>query len=421
MKKKTLNVYWEKDQVGSLSLDPQKRFQFQYDKNWLQTKDAMPISVALPLRETLYEDDQSCPFFANLLPEARIRTAITRELGISENNEFGLLEAIGGECAGAISLWPSEHPFSKSGSYQAISQLEIEQWLKKRPNSPLIRGMQEKNKIRLSLAGAQSKLPVYFENQELFIPTGNYSSTHILKPPIPEFKGSVENETYCMALADRMKLGAAKSFMIQGEIQLYLTVRYDRTIVDSIVHRLHQEDFCQALKVLPQNKYESEGGPNLARCFQIVTDYSSQPLIDKLRLLKWVIFNQLIGNADAHAKNLSLLYVKKKVILAPFYDLMCTRIYPTLTNHAAMSIGGEKRLDWIWYQQWQNFSEEIGIKSSLVLETIEDLATTLPKEALALEELFQIHPSARSVLNRIRTLIEVRSAKTLKRLKKTAL
>ncbi len=423
-----LDLYWEEAFVGHLSLDSKQRFVFQYHLEFLQTKNATPISITLPLRSEAYEEDTSRPFFANLLPEANIRTAITQKLGLSEENEFGLLEAIGGECAGALSLWPTGTKPSQKGSYQPVSHSELENWVNNISTRPLLLGPETQAAVRLSLAGAQSKIPLYMKGEELFLPQVCFSSSHILKPPMPGFKGSVTNEAFCMALATQMKLGVADSFVLPRKIPskiprkipcklpFYVTKRFDRNIVEQTVKRLHQEDFCQALALLPQNKYESEGGPSLTDCFRLLENQSSQPLQDRFRLLKWVIFNQLIGNTDAHAKNLSLLFIEGEVILAPFYDLMCTRIYPKLTENAAMNIGGEKRLDWIWQRHWEQLSHDIGIKPKLVIETVKEFAAKIPKEALVIKNQFKEHGWAHPVLDQICELITLRCSKTFKRI-----
>ena len=155
------------------------------------------------------------------------------------------------------------------------------------------------------------------------------------------------------------------------------------------VLRLHQEDFCQALGILPDQKYESEGGPKLSQCFLLLRDYSTRPAADQRSLLSWVIFNAFIGNADAHAKNLAILYDEKGPRLAPFYDLLCTQVYPDLAEKYAMKIGGENRPDWLQLRHWERLADELSLKKRFVLDMIQRMTGTIIIEAEKLAEDFQ--------------------------------
>ncbi len=111
--------------------------------------------------------------------------------------------------------------------------------------------------------------------------------------------------------------------------------RYDRYLIEGKICRLHQEDFCQALGYAYHVKYETDSGPNFSDCIKLITEVSKQPAVDKIMLIRWFIFNYMIGNADAHAKNISLLYppqMKGRPQLAPFYDLVCTTIYKGISK-----------------------------------------------------------------------------------------
>lgn len=360
--------------VGRLWLDEKKRFCFQYDKEWLESSK-IPLSLSLPLRPELYPDDESHPFFANLLPEEKIRAVVARNLGISVNNDFGLLERIGGECAGAVSLYPesgkSKH---ESSRYRQLSPDELAAIIRELPRRPLLAG--EKG-IRLSLAGAQKKLPVFYDDEHFHLGYGALPSNYIIKPAIEDLDGTVENEAFCMALAQEVGLDVPRSFIYQHEeTRVFVVKRYDRFTKGDEIKRLHQEDFCQALGIPPEFKYESEGGPSLAACFNLLRNSSIRSGKDVLSLLNWVIFNYLTGNSDAHGKNLSLLLLPEGPMLAPFYDLLSTRIYAHygLAEGLAMKIGGENDPDAIQKKHWELFAEEVGIKPRLVLTRVADLA-----------------------------------------------
>jgi serine/threonine-protein kinase HipA len=374
-----LDVYFKVSLVGHLWLDEHRHFVFRYDAGWLKQKGAIPLSLSLPLREEPFIDDRARSFFTNLLPEAEIRKMIARQLGISEQNDFALLREIGGDCAGAVSVLPEGVPPLEKPGYRELDEDELHEIITELPTRPFLVG--EKG-VRLSLAGAQNKLPIYMEGTRIFIATGNAPSSHILKPPIQGLDETVDNEAFCMMLASRMDLAVPKVTIRQGRDRLYIVERFDRgKNNDGKILRLHQEDFCQALNVPPDQKYESEGGPSLARCFELLKEESVSPAADQKALLSWVIFNFLIGNADAHAKNLAIIYTEQGPRLAPFYDLISTRVYPDLINKFAMRIGGENRPDWIQPRHWERFSEDVNIRPRLVLQTLTEMGRNLFSQA----------------------------------------
>lgn len=370
--------------VGRLWLGERKRFCFQYDKEWLE-RSKIPLSLLLPLRPEPYLDDESHPFFANLLPEEKIRAVIARNLGISLNNDFGLLERIGGDCAGAVSLYPETvKPQHEPSRYRQLSPDELAAIIRELPRRPLLAG--EKG-IRLSLAGAQKKLPVFYDDEHFYLGYGALPSNYIIKPAIEDLDGTVENEAFCMALAGEVGLEVPRSFIHQYEdTRVFVIKRYDRATTTDETKRLHQEDFCQTLGVPPEFKYETEGGPSLAACFNLLRNSSTRSGKDVLSLLNWVIFNYLIGNSDAHGKNLSLLLLPEGPILAPFYDLLSTRIYAHygLAEGLAMKIGGENDPSAIRKKHWELFAEEVGIKPRLVLTRVTDLAQKIQTARLQL-------------------------------------
>jgi serine/threonine-protein kinase HipA len=370
--------------VGRLWLDQRKRFCFQYDTLWLEGS-RIPLSLSLPLRLAPYLDDESHPFFANLLPEERIRAVIARNLGISLNNDFGLLERIGGDCAGAVSLVPEGPELQRATSrYRQLSNDELFAIIRELPQRPLMAG--EKG-IRLSLAGAQKKLPVFYDDERFSLGYGSCPSNYIIKPAIENLDGTVENEAFCMALAREVGLEVPFSFIQEHEgVRVFVVKRYDRVTTSRGTERLHQEDFCQALGVGPEFKYEAEGGPSLAACFGLLRRSSVRSGRDVLSLLNWVVFNYLIGNSDAHGKNISLLMLPEGPMLAPFYDQLSTRIYAHygLSEGLAMRIGGESDPAVLRREHWERFAMEAGIKPSLVLKRVADLARSIQAARLPL-------------------------------------
>lgn len=402
-----LSVYLNETPVGRLWLDAQRRFLFQYDADWVNNPAALPLSLSLPLRPEVYENDAARPFFTNLLPEAQLREAIARRLGISEQNDYALLEAIGGECAGAVSLLPEGRLIETEGHYQQLTDQELYDLIAQLPQRPMLAG---EGDMRLSLAGVQNKLPVHFDGDSISLPHGALASSHILKPAIRDYQGSVMNEAYCMKLAHVVGLPVPDVTLLENQGQwLYLVSRYDRRHdPHGMLIRLHQEDFCQALGILPETKYEKEGGPSLAACFRLIRERSIQPVIDLRHLLNWVVFNYLIGNADAHGKNVSLLLTSQGPKLAPFYDLMSTAIYPGLTEKMAMKIGGEDRPAWIIARSWQQFADDVGIGFKLVRQTLEKLGDELVQQAALQASRFEHDYGETAVPSEIQKVIHQR-------------
>jgi len=402
-----LDVFLHEQKIGRLWLNEKRRFVFQYDVDWIRQQGAVPLSLRFPLRAEPYPDDLARPFFSNLLPEADIKRVIAQRLRISQNNDFDMLNSIGGECAGAVSVLPSnETPTVKYG-YRELNEDELHKVIIDLPRRPLMAGVEG---MRLSLAGAQNKLPVYMEDNRIFIASGNAPSSHILKPPIKDLEDTVGNEAFCMTIAQRMGLPAPTVMIHQGLDRLFIITRYDRSWDrDRRLVRLHQEDFCQALGFLPEQKYESEGGPALQQCFDLLQEKSIRPAADRLVLLRWTIFNFLIGNADAHAKNLAILFTDRGPRLAPFYDLLCTQVYPDLTEKQAMRIGGENRPSWIQRRHWERFSEAVAINPRLVLKTLQDMAASVMLPAQKIADEFHKTYGTFPIIEKILAIIEKRA------------
>ena len=402
-----LDVYLQEQKIGRLWLDERRRFVFQYDAVWIGHPKAVPLSLRLPLKAEPYPDDLARPFFSNLLPEAEIKRVIAQRLRISADNDFAMLNRIGGECAGAVSVLPAGAKPTADPGYRELNDEELHKIIIDLPRRPLMAGLEG---MRLSLAGAQNKLPVYMEGDRIFIASGNAPSSHILKPPIRDLEDTVGNEAFCIMLAQRMKLPVSTVTIRQGTDRIFIIARYDRSRNKSgSLVRLHQEDFCQALGFLPDQKYESEGGPALSQCFGLLQEKSIRPAADRMALLRWTIFNYLIGNADAHAKNLAMLFTDRGPQLAPFYDLLSTQAYPDLTDRQAMRIGGENRPSWIQRRHWERFGEAIAIKPRLVLNTLQNMTIAIMPVAEGLAEEFQKAYGTSTIIDKILAIIRKRA------------
>ena len=400
-----LSVYLHNSLAGQLWLDDTSRFSFQYNPGYIENPDAIPLSLSLPLREEPYINDTARPFFSNLLPEGEVRSLITKIKQISEHNDYKLLEAIGGECAGAVSIVPEHTALSTESDYIALSEQEVEDIIEENAIRPILI---LKDELRLSLAGAQNKIPVYIDNGRFYLTFGIAPSSHILKPQSRYFGDVVQNEHFCMRLADVVQLTVPKSSIWKGKNHIaYIVERYDRIKDrDGMIERVHQEDLCQVLGCMPDQKYENEGGPGLAECCQILDMYSSQPILDKQALVKWVIFNYFIGNADAHGKNLSLIRgIDGSIRLAPFYDLISTRVYPEISKKMAMKIGKETRFDWIMERHWQQMADQLDLKFTYLKKLLREIAEALERVMIEMADSIILEYNGEKTIQKICKII----------------
>jgi len=372
-----LGVFHDGRQVGELHRRPGGGLAFEYAGAWLE--DGFPISASLPPAPGVNTDLAAHAFFANLLPEGRVREAVCRQLGLSVSNDFALLEAVGGECAGALSVLPvSADPSTEAGGYE---RLEPETVAGLARRFSVLAEVTGRHAPRLSLAGAQDKLPVRRDDDgTLWLPTGGAPSTHILKVPSRDFAHLPANEVLVTRLAREVGLVTAEVDLLElAGVPVALVRRYDRLVRGGGIVRLHQEDLCQALGLLPSTKYEEEGGPSFADALAVVRARSVEPLPDAQQLVRWLVFVLLVGNADGHGKNLSFVRGERGgVRLAPFYDLVSTRVYPGIDRGLAMGIGGERDPGQIGRPRWEALAAGVGIGRHLVLGEVERLAAALP-------------------------------------------
>lgn len=374
---KTLDVYFNEKVVGQLVQDKHGDMNFTYAASWLDSPHAVKISCSLPLQKETFKQKACHAFFGGILPEEIQRKIIAKNLGISANNDFSMLEKIGGECAGALSFMPvGGKPTQQAGHYQELTEESLANILRELPVKPLLAGEEG---IRLSLAGVQDKIAVYVKDGKIAIPLDNSPSTHILKPDFTTYEGVIFNEAFCLKLAKQISLPTANVEIKKvAEIDYLLVERYDRKINEkpSGIIRIHQEDFCQALSIPSSNKYQNEGGPSFKQCFDLIRAESSTPILDLNKMINAVIFNFLIGNCDAHGKNFSLLFLHE-VQLAPLYDLISTVYYKELSLKMAMKLGGEYKINLISTQHFDKLAEEIGFSKPEIHKRINELIDTI--------------------------------------------
>jgi len=271
-------------------------------------------------------------FFDGLLPEGDARGVLSDEFSVRRGDHFGLLSAIGRDCAGAIVLLPAGMPVHEADSrVEQLSEPDLESLIAHLKERPLGADID----VRVSLPGAQEKLLLAIAPDGSWgRPLGGAPSTHILKPQDMRFDAYAAAEAFCLDLARNLDLTDVESYVVEIAGRPTIVVsRYDRRRTQTGVVRIHQEDACQALGVdcsnQPRRKYQSDGGPSLAAFAGVLAEFA--PIKDRSKLLALTTLNVAVGNADAHAKNLSILHNEDGTIrLAPAYDLTPTTFYTNI-------------------------------------------------------------------------------------------
>ena len=365
----TLSVFLRGKPVGSLERTGPSRYRFAYSKDAIQGDWSDPmarLSVSLPLREERFRPREAAPFFEGLLPEGAVRTTVAGKLGISEANGFGMLAALGADCAGAVMVLHSDQsPRPPEAATRPLSESQLGELLRDLPRDPL--GIDvDPGGVRLSLGGVQDKLIlVRLPTGDFAQPLGGAPSNCLLKPEHERFEGLAVNEAFCMrvAAAAGNKTAATELLEVDGIRCLY-SERFDRTVdADGTVARLHQEDMCQALGLLPTQKYEADDGPSVASVIALLRRQPSPRIaLDVNAFVRAVLTSFLLGNSDAHGKNFSLLYDPADGIrLAPLYDIVSTAVYDDLTPRLAMAIGGEDDPSQVDLLRWERLGAESGL------------------------------------------------------------
>jgi serine/threonine-protein kinase HipA len=405
----TLPVYFEQRRVGAIDVDKSGP-SFRYDPDWIVLRGAFPISITMPLKSERIASDTFLPWAANLLPESEQLRTLGQILGMARSDVIGLLSAIGGDTAGALSI--GQPGRTATVQWRPIAKPEeLESLIENLPNKPFLVGDEG---VSMSLAGGQTKLAVAVDDAgRICIPMNGSPSTHILKPDTPRLCGSVHNEAFCLTLARRMKIPTSSISTGQAGKRTYLLARrYDRADVGGRWRRLHQEDYCQALGKPPTAKYESNQtgicGPTLKDMFELTRRHMLPN--DIVRLLDLIIFNVLACNTDAHAKNYSIMLRGNGASLAPMYDVMCGEVWENVTKNMVQKIGGTRLADQLMGRHWQQLARECGLNPGEVLDRVAGLAKSVIAEAeMAESEVAAMPAGGHAILYQTRRAIERRA------------
>ena len=402
---KQLSVLINDTVIGSVTQNARGQFTFTYTDEWVENASAIPLSLSMPLTNARHTDNAIRPFMWGLLPDSEVTLAAWgRRFGVSPRNPFGLLSHIGEDLQGAIQMVPPERVDSlrKREGVTRLSAKALADGFAELIRHPGATQFSEQGG-QFSLAGAQPKKALYLVRGRWYEPRGRTPSTHILKPPIPDLAGQVENEAFCLRLAPQLDLPAPHIWVEHfGDMPVVVIQRYDRIRRDGkrilpIDHsggevlRIHQEDCCQALMMMPQTKYQNQGGPGINDIMNLLSG-SAKPSEDRDRFMRAQAYNFIIGGSDAHAKNYGLLLsTRGRFRLAPLYDIIS--LLPYLTNRRearlAMSIDRNYRFDKIQPRHWERQARAAGYYPDRMLAHLRDIIARLPEAAQTVHATFR--------------------------------
>lgn len=373
-------------EIGRVTRDTRGRLAFVYADDWRQAEGAYPLSLSMPVAGAEHGHKAIEAFLWGLLPDnATVLDRWARRFQVSARNPFALMSHVGEDCAGAVQFVRPERLDAVVGQGPA----EID-WLDQAGVAERLRALRADHSAwriprdtgQFSLAGAQPKTALYYENGRWGVPSGRTPTTHILKPPTGDFDGHTENEHVCLHLASALGLITASSRVRKFEDQVAIVIeRYDRQRTDAGLVRVHQEDICQALAILPTVKYENEGGPGARKIVELIRTFSGRPDEDVWRFVDALAFNWLIGGTDAHAKNYSMLIgAEGRARLAPLYDIASILPYDFDPQkiRSAMKIGGEYRMRDIGPRQWRKLATDLRLDEDELVQRVSEFARTLP-------------------------------------------
>ncbi|MBQ3291128.1 MAG: type II toxin-antitoxin system HipA family toxin [Mogibacterium sp.] len=373
-------------EVGSITGDSDFNAEFRYSDDYLNSPEAVPLSLSLPLTDEPYGPEPTRNFFEGLLPEGFLRRAVAKNNRVDADDYLTLLEMLGAECLGAISVKGTNYEWTEPEYRELDADL-----MYRLAAEGATKSADLVVEAHLSLTGASGKVGVYCGPEgKWFLPVGSAPSTHILKQSHIRYDHIVQNEQLCLMTAKAMGIKVPESTIIESEAAesddavLLATERYDRILEGSVAEisglpcplRLHQEDFAQAMGISSANKYERQGEHHMHEMFRILRRNSASPIEDQFKLWDIIVFHYLIGNTDGHIKNFSLLYDPnlKGIRLAPAYDIVSTIVYDSHSTQMAFSIGGESEWSRLDRSCFERAADEAGLNRRLFMNRFDDMA-----------------------------------------------
>lgn len=383
----------------------------RYTDAWQNNPRGYPFSPHLPLqRESGGAEVRH--FFENLLPEGTALDVAASMHKLSRHDAFGLLAKIGREAAGALCLLSADEEFHAEPTLRPLSLDELSDRIRQRPHIPF--NIWDRQ-FRLSIAGYQDKLAIHLDDQDrMYLPDDGASSTHILKPENAnrDFAHMPANEYFCMRLARSLNVSVPDVTLLHIPEAVFRVARYDRQRQKNRVARLHQIDLCQVLNLSVEMKYQHayEFSPPGATCVDLfkAAEMTVAPAQSRLQLVNWILFNYLIGNTDAHAKNVSFFLDAAGLRVAPFYDLVCGTIYGL--KNLALFIGVEEEINLVGSNDWAAFCDACGISRALLAGQMRAQAEGWRKHCTSLLEDTDLAQGERAFLQGLAADIDARAA-----------
>lgn len=416
-----LPLYFDEQVSGTLYPAANGGLRFEYAATWLANLDAQPLAPTLPLRSGLQDGEQVAAYFGHLLPTGKARQQLASQAGVAEHDLFALLALTAGDCAGAAQVTfadlqsnqPPHNQREASTSYQTLSEQDAQELVAFLPQRTMLTGTDPQ--LRLSLAGTQPKLPIRYgvtgEESVLQLPRGIAASTHILKIADPHYPYMVVNEVYCTRLAKHCGLVVPDITLLRlgdtPEQVVSIAERFDRKVTADQqvqqVQRLQQCNFSQAMGILPKQYLPlSSEAATLRDCRNLIDTEILLPAVARKRVLEWVMFNLLIGNANAGADKLALLMDQHgNQQLAPFYGLASTDIYQGSTEKFAMAIGGQRDVRYLFPVHRQKLLEDLDVTGRLARQVAAKLQKSMQKYAVELANSDLFNSEEQTVTQRI--------------------
>ncbi|WP_413700646.1 HipA domain-containing protein [Psychromonas sp. KJ10-10] len=377
-----LKLYINTELVGIL-FEGNDIWSFQYAQEWLDSSNNYALCADIPLSDKLQVDGSSKRhiqwFFDNLLPEEGARTLLARDINVNEADSFGILMIVGAESAGAITL-SSKEIDTETGRVTPLTFDELNSRIACLPDIPLNNAQSK----RMSIAGAQHKMLVVLDDDKFYEPVGNTPSSHILKPEhsTPDlYWQTVRNEWFVMNLAKSLGLNVPNTFVYYFPAAVYVIERFDRKGLFPRQERVHALDACQTLGLSRSVKYALSNVEQLNQFAEVLRGKGAT----KIALFNWAIFNAVVGNTDAHLKNLSCLAGSQGAILSPMYDLICTAIYEGGRGHLnaelSQPMGNAKTLGELTREDIFTFGNGLGLPQKLCLTILDKLLNEIETKA----------------------------------------
>lgn len=373
-----MKLYYERHEIGNITIDERtKSPAFRYNQAWLSADGSFPISTTMPLSEEDYPWSALAPWLINLLPEDHeALKMMARNVDVPSTDVLALLEKVGRDTSGAVSF--AERGTTSDDVIRVENEADLERIINELPSKPFLAGEQG---ISMSLAGVQTKLAVrVLPDSTIGIPVNGSASSHILKPDAARLYGGVHNEALCLTLAKLCKLNAPRvTTGVAGSRTYLLVERYDRVLDEDRLRRIHQEDFCQALGLLPSSKYQHNSVKGKKIKFGDLVDRLREVsgVGEVERLWNMLVFNVLCCNTDAHAKNYSILIYGDSIELAPIYDVMCAERWAGITPYLAFDVGSQRKWRDIEGRHWKRMAMSCGLSAQFGIQSVLRLADTV--------------------------------------------